>query len=272
MRIMTTKTIGCIAFIIVCLIGLGFLALNKFHASSKPPDHVRELRFTQSVTNPTAYPKKDEQMRLSLPLSHFHHQKILDVTIKQPLPWQHQETSQHHHGIIQLPTIPPFGQISATAHVRLGLWSQSRFVTQDHEPWLQASPWVPFTDSRIQHLASTLKHADSKKTIDKSFAWITTHIQQIAYKKKPMGALYALTQKRGDCTEMSFLMTALLRANQIPSRIVEGYIVTQHQVIHVANKHNWVEVLRDKQWHILDPTEKRRYPPLTDYVVMKILE
>lgn len=57
----------------------------------------------------------------------------------------------------------------------------------------------------------------------------------------------------GDCTEYTQLLLALLNAEKIPARKVEGYIYLGDDEQRFGG-HEWVEVLIDGQWLGIDPT------------------
>ena len=62
-----------------------------------------------------------------------------------------------------------------------------------------------------------------------------------------------LEKKVGDCTEHTWLATALLRASGIPARAVYGVAYTGDSEKSFAY-HAWVEVELDGRWVAIDPT------------------
>lgn len=79
-----------------------------------------------------------------------------------------------------------------------------------------------------------------------------------------LGALHALNKKTGNSEDYSTLMTALLRANNIPARTVSGYRIWDSKfkdgeidLLDSRNhlRHTWVEVyLKGYGWVLFDPT------------------
>lgn len=78
--------------------------------------------------------------------------------------------------------------------------------------------------------------------------WVYSNITKQPVVSIP-SALEVLRTKTGDCNEHATLLTALLRAAGIPSRISVGLVYTREQFYY----HAWVEAYTG-QWITLDPT------------------
>lgn len=75
----------------------------------------------------------------------------------------------------------------------------------------------------------------------------------LSYVGKNIPSNQVLTERRGVCVEHANLLTALLRANEIPTRYVVGYAYSSVQNKFIG--HTWVEVLaEDGSWVPFDPT------------------
>nr|WP_305121429.1 transglutaminase-like domain-containing protein [Microbulbifer elongatus] len=83
--------------------------------------------------------------------------------------------------------------------------------------------------------------------------WLGKNIVDVGYVAEDRGALYAITNRKGDCTEFSTAFVALARASQIPSRVVGGFVLEQSGRLQAENYHNWSEFKRDGKWNIADP-------------------
>ena len=77
-------------------------------------------------------------------------------------------------------------------------------------------------------------------------------IVKAGYAPEDFGALYALRQRRGDCSEYACLVVALCRAAGIPARMVEGYVSDRSFAPKPMDFHDWAEVLVDGQWRVVD--------------------
>ncbi|SHK10738.1 Transglutaminase-like superfamily protein [Caminicella sporogenes DSM 14501] len=86
---------------------------------------------------------------------------------------------------------------------------------------------------------------DKAKSI---FKWIAENITYDIYAntEKPRSAVETLRDKKGDCDEISYLYAALLRALDIPAKLVSGKIQKDFHV--------WNEVKINGKWIIVDCT------------------
>ncbi len=88
--------------------------------------------------------------------------------------------------------------------------------------------------------------------------WINTNLEYTDYNPTSLGALYALNNLKGDCSEYSHLFVALCRSQGIPSRQVDGLSnidITNHIQDWNSIGHDWAEVyFIDYGWIWFDPT------------------
>jgi len=84
-----------------------------------------------------------------------------------------------------------------------------------------------------------------------------------------MGALWALQNGRGDCSEHSYLFVALCRAVGIPSRVVTGFAFNSYSEP-LSDGHMWAEyylenyglVPTDLSWNLFDEIDSRHFASL----------
>lgn len=82
--------------------------------------------------------------------------------------------------------------------------------------------------------------------------WVFRHVN-----KKSLGVGFASAKEvfenpQGDCTEHAMLLAAMLRAVNIPSRVVVGLVYSPEWK--AFGYHMWTEALVGNTWHALDPT------------------
>jgi transglutaminase-like putative cysteine protease len=120
--------------------------------------------------------------------------------------------------------------------------------------FLSPEPYMESDNTQIQSLAAQITQ-DKTSPADKARAiydWIGDHIKYAGYIPDIKGAVYALENTSGDCTEFACLMVALCRAAGIPARFLEGVTYTS-----VTNdpKHDWTEIyLPGPGWVPVDAT------------------
>ncbi len=115
--------------------------------------------------------------------------------------------------------------------------------------YLRSEQYIEIENPKIRKLARKLKKNRALHTLESIFNFLRTYLEYDGYEGEDIGALKALQSGGGDCTEFADLFIALSRANQIPARFKEGYVLE-----YVANKsHDWAEVyLEDYGWISMD--------------------
>jgi transglutaminase-like putative cysteine protease len=105
----------------------------------------------------------------------------------------------------------------------------------------------------IQKAAKGLLGRTEEETIRKTMAFVVRTLRKTSYDPVDHGAVWALEQKHGDCTEFSDLFVSLCRANGLPARTRSGYLI--HDVPKGDTpKHDWAEVYVAKYgWVPFDP-------------------
>ena len=125
-------------------------------------------------------------------------------------------------------------------------------------PFLQPNKFVNFTtDGFVAELAEQLKRGSDVETIRATFRYVQRNINYyfalvrrgVPDWYEPNLEMLLLETRRGICFDFASLMTALLRINDIPAKMVFGYLDGKYW-------HAWVNVyLPEYGWVILDPTK-----------------
>jgi len=125
-------------------------------------------------------------------------------------------------------------------------------VPEDLRPYLVAEPGMQKDDPAIVEVAKGLTVAgDDIGTVRRAFDFVVEHMQSTGYDLESHGAVEALTEGTGDCTEYADLFVALVRAAGIPARHVSGYLANDAVD---TPQHSWAEVyLKGMGWVPFDP-------------------
>lgn len=168
--------------------------------------------------------------------------------------------------------IPPYGSkiITITANVKLSE-NSNLIVANDTSLYLKPEKHIESDNPIIVKTAEKFKNPDILKTIKKTFEWVSVSIKYAGYISRDRGALYAMKNKKGDCTEYMYLFAALCRANQIPAKCVGGYICQGNSILKPSAYHNWVEVFNKGRWKIADPQKKVFFENQSHYISMRII-
>ena len=261
----------CIALVLLCAI---FFLKSKPTVSLQSADSypiAKHIRMRYKLTNTSDQVLKDVSVKLYSPVPKNSNQKVQSLSIKESyIP----KDDQLGNRVIEFTVeqINPFQSkyLDVRVNLEMAIKPQSHLEFSEQD-YLIDSPGITVSNAKIQNLASELKKDTELETLKAYYDWIVGNLQYIGYVKDDLGALYALEQKKGDCTEYAYLMAALARANGIPARVIGGYVYAEDSVVRARDYHNWVEVFVNDKWHIIDPQKERFMENYLEYIAFRIL-
>lgn len=167
--------------------------------------------------------------------------------------------------------LPPYGSKVITITAQINLAERPNSLNEENLPdYLQHEQFIEINDPQIQALATRLTTSSQQNISQSVFDWVTQHVDYAGYVSSDQGALYALEQGKGDCTEFMYLSTALLRASNVPARGVGGFVVKENSVLSASDYHNWTEYYQDEQWHLLDAQKQVLDTQYQDYISFRV--
>lgn len=149
--------------------------------------------------------------------------------------------------------------VNITYHLTVSPVSDDLELGEDPAPanFLKPEPLIESNRREIVDLARQLTKdkPSPREKVRAIYDWIGDNISYTGYSPEDRGALFALQNRGGDCTEFSYLLIALCRAAGIPARFVQGLTYVPGTARLSGSKHDWVEVhLPDIGWVPVDPT------------------
>jgi transglutaminase-like putative cysteine protease len=112
--------------------------------------------------------------------------------------------------------------------------------------FLRHERYIEKDDQQIQEIADGIEGRTEIDVVKDIYDYVLDNMEYVVRGRRDQGAVRALEQGRGDCTEYSDLFVAICRAKDIPARVVAGYTV---RVDTATSKHNWAEVyLQNYGW------------------------
>ena len=139
----------------------------------------------------------------------------------------------------------------------------------DHDYTAEAK-YIESSHSSVVKKAEELKGSNNRETAEKIQRWIHENLDYSGYLKNERGALYALRNRTGDCTEYMDLFVAMCRAVKIPARCVAGYVSEGDCVVDPSEYHNWAQYYDGMSWQIADPQRGKSTIDQSDYIAMRI--
>ena len=139
------------------------------------------------------------------------------------------------------------------------------------DAYLQPEEYIESNASEIYRLAAGFKTFELIDTAQNIFHWVADNIKYMGYVRNDRGALYALRNRQGDCTEFMYLFTALCRAKNIPARGLSGYVGSKDNILEPHDYHSWAEFYDSKAWKIADPQKNLFGQNQSSYITMRII-
>ena len=168
--------------------------------------------------------------------------------------------------------LPPYGTKIITIRAELLLSDRpNSFLVKDLRAYLQAEKYCESDDPEICRLATRLKGPTPLSTVENIFRWVAGNVRYVGYLRNARGALHALRNKDGDCTEFMYLFAALCRANDIPARCIGGYVLSGNAILRPNGYHNWVAFYDNGVWRVADPQGRIFLQNQSHYIAMQII-
>ncbi|MGE5838523.1 MAG: transglutaminase-like domain-containing protein [Deltaproteobacteria bacterium] len=231
----------------------------------------RQIQYSFTLQNRTNQTLKNAEFWAQAPVKETANQRCECLEVSHPYQLQSDE-----HGnqtlYFNLPEIPPFATVIISVQAFLSLSdTPNELPASDLNSYLHPEPFCESDAPEITRLAATLRSGKLMDTVDRIFNWVTSNVQYAGYIRNERGALYALKNKQGDCTEFMYLFAALCRASQIPSRTVGGYVCSGNTVVKPGDYHNWAEFFDGKRWRIADPQRKILMKETSNHIAMQVI-
>lgn len=231
----------------------------------------RILRFSYEISNPQSHGVSHAKFSSYLPVLLMSNQQAVDVQSSQTFTEQKGRLG-NRVGHFELGFIPPYGKKIVNFVAKINMAEKVNLAPlESAEKYLKEEPFVELSHPAIIRLSQQLKGDSNQQSIEKIYQWASKRIEYAGYVSKDRGALYAIQNLRGDCTEYMYAVVALARALGIPARGIGGYVYDNNQVVSPVDYHNWAEVYVDGAWHIVDAQKKAFMNKTENYIAMRVL-
>jgi transglutaminase-like putative cysteine protease len=264
------------SFIKICLTGIpGLVAplLRQAMASPRSGAEIsqRRIRFNLQFHNPSEKTLGRQTFWCYLPFSTTQ-QQLREVKVSMPYRL-HEDILGHQILELTFDSVHGYFRKTVTLEVRVESHKnpdKDQKTLSAPSPWLAPAQFMESDHPEIQNQARILHQESDMKTIRAIYDWVSDNVEYSGYAAEERGALYALTNRQGDCTEYAHLVVALSRANNIPARMIGGY-VTEHDIVpKPQDYHDWAEVFLEGVWRIVDAQRRRFLPENGEYTGFRI--
>lgn len=168
--------------------------------------------------------------------------------------------------------IPPYGTKMILVSGEVEIASPGEAVSLGvPEQFLVAETYVQVDHEMIQQQAKNLRMDDEGFAL-RVADFVGKHIKNVGFLVKDRGAVYALSQAKGDCTEYMSLFSALARAGGVPTRNLAGFRINPEGArLSAGSYHNWAEYYDGRRWVLVDPQNKIINSKQEEYLTFRVL-
>lgn len=168
--------------------------------------------------------------------------------------------------------LPPFGTKAIQVRAVLAMTDGGAALGPSGDSALLGpEPLIESDHPEILLTAQKVRGPSTADTVRGAFRWTVENLSYSGYLAEDRGALYALRNRTGDCTEYACLMAALCRAAGVPARALSGYVYPSDAVVRPSDFHSWVEAADGSSWVTADPQKNRFAQGQSDYVAFTVM-
>jgi transglutaminase-like putative cysteine protease len=244
--------------------------LGVFRPQTAYPNQ-RQIQYSFTLQNFSSRSLADAEFWAPAPVRQTANQKCERLEVSHP----HQLLSDAHGNqtlYFRLPEMPPFGSVIVSVKATLALSDTPNPLAADDPPaYLKPEPFCESGAPEITRLATGFPSRNTVAAAEEIFDWVAANIRTSGYLRNGRGALHALKNREGDCTEFMYLFAALCRARDIPARTIGGYVCTGNTVVKPGEYHNWAEFFDGRVWRLADPQRKGWMKDGSRYIAMRVI-
>lgn len=257
------------------MVGAALLLSARTPQNTTQPGYPveRTVRYSFTVQNESARPLPTATFRTFAPVVRTPTQELVGLQASHPF---EAKTDALGNRVLHftLNDLPPNGRVVVriTANLRLADTPNRVASLESRGSLLSPSRMAPTGHPRIKDLARSLNKGHPGRTVHAIHQWAVENVTYQGYLAEDRGALYALKEGKGDCTEAMSLVLALSRASGIPALGVAGFPTTRNQVLRPEGFHNWAMTWPGKAFRETDPVNERLAPGLPGYIAFRLFD
>jgi hypothetical protein len=142
---------------------------------------------------------------------------------------------------------------SLEIEVRPGVASKKSLSAADRRRFLSETTYEPLGNQDLKDavVGATADARSDEEKVQALVKFVYEHVEEKSLDRAYASAVATLKSGTGDCTEHSVLLSALLRIAGLPTRLVDGVVISGGRV----GYHEWVEVYLEGRGFVpADPT------------------
>ena len=236
----------------------------------QPEWKERTINYSLTIRNTSSYLVQNSKVLIFSPVAKTSHQRVVELDASENFS---ELTDLYGNKVLSFSlSLPPYGTrvLSVAAKVQFTVIPE-KLSLASREMYLVEEKYIEINSPLLDDIVKELEAQTSKVTPLVIQNWIIENIREIGYLKEDRGALYAAKERKGDCTEHSYLFIALARKVGIPARLIGGFVQADNKKIRADDYHNWVEFYNSGAWQIADPHGDSFMQNQSKYVAFRII-
>lgn len=264
------------AFVWLCALGLArglCIAAEPVETYLQPLSNPvsRQLRFSLNIQNPTGRTLTDQVVWLYGPVKRTATQVLEKLEINAA----HQilEDALGNQIIkLRFDQVAPYSTrlVNIKADLLVAA-TPSRSLLKRTDVFLSEERFIEKDDREIRRTAAAITMPQAADTVSAIYRWVKSNVIYAGFIADDLGAKYAISNRRGDCTEYAYLVVALARAAGISARGLGGYVMDRNGAPKAEEYHNWAEVHADGAWRLVDAQKENFQTNVEQYVAMRVI-
>lgn len=254
-----------------------FVAQAPVESSSSDVPTTKMMRYSFTLTNRTGEVIENVTFRAFAPVEATPYQRVDSIESNQPFE-QRKDALGNQELEFRFESLPPYGQKVVNVSVQVSMWNSPRIDAIS--PELRQSGSAALVDETDRHVQAALAEIESPihsvsplAWLKAANSWVYQTFEDVGYVSRDRGALFALSEKKGDCTEFMHALVALSRTQQIPALPVAGFRIDgSSAVLKAMDYHNWVMFEADGKWGVADPHGNIFEEARDNYVAFRLLQ
>lgn len=261
-------------FLALCVLVV-LISISAYYSSfkNKVPEEeypiTRVFSYSFSIRNPTAVPRKSVEFFVFSPMKQTANQLVnrIDssysfspVNVEYPVQLMK----------FEFDAFAPFETKVVKIKVEVSFSDESNILAESREhDYLGEDRLIEIHDKAIVEQSKKLARQSKIETLKTIYDFVNSHINYAGFIDDDLGAVYALKNKKGDCTEYASLVAALARGNAIPARVVSGFVYPSSGVLNPSDYHAWTEVFLNGKWQIVDALRRNFMVNQDQYLALR---
>lgn len=247
------------------------VALSVFQPAMAESAVPRIMRMAMTIDNPSGDQVKNGSLKVYGPLAAKDGRWSVDT--KATTDFRESVDALGNRAVeVSGVTVPPYAQQRIILTFAITAREVNHDDTATLPQFLQSAPGIESDALDIRQQARTLWDAGPPTDFPvRAHAWVAEHVRYSGYTAEDRGALFALREAQGDCTEYATLFVALMRAAGVPARVMGGWVMETSGIAKAADFHNWAEYFSDGRWHVADPQRRVLAPVNGAYIATRIV-